>query len=366
VIGGQDCLRGMHLEPENALLPVTDRSHPGFSLLQEYFCCRDKFLFVELVGLDRVSWPDGCRRFAVEITCDETLPAEHKLSADNIRLHCVPAVNLFATQSEPVNVDHRRSEYRIVADRRFPGSVVIHGVDALQSRAFGTGETQRYEPLYNLTQGSPEKAYYDVIRRDIGTGFAQVYVTLGGPRTDHASLSCDITAGHGHLPRRFLHERQITECGKGMPADLKPENITRPSAALPPPRREDYAWRLHALLSLNVGSMARASTLRALLSLFDWSGRRDNARRIEGIAEVAAWPVNRIVQGILYRGLEIEITVTEDRFVSPGDIYLFGQVIHRFFALSAAVNEFIATRLVCLPSQREYSWFPRLGRSSPI
>ncbi|WP_181919325.1 type VI secretion system baseplate subunit TssF [Alkalilimnicola ehrlichii] len=79
-LGGQACMRPMHLEPEEAMLPLVERGQPGFALLHDYFCAREKFLFVALEQLQKIKWPEDCQRFEIELQCGMRLPPEHKLA----------------------------------------------------------------------------------------------------------------------------------------------------------------------------------------------------------------------------------------------------------------------------------------------
>ena len=366
-LGGQQAIQPMYLDPETTMLPNSGRGHPGFNLLQDYFCCREKYLFVDLRGLDGVEWPEGCRRFDVEIECEAMLPPEHKLVPENIRLHCVPAINLFDAESEPVEVDHRRTEYRLLPDVRYPEEVFVYSVNAVTGRDYSTGKVTDYKPLYGLRGRGKDERHYHAVRRDFGTGLPQTYLAVGGHRQfGRESLSCDITACNGHLPRKHLHENQINRPTSGIPSGVRFSNITRPSPFWQPPAEQDYPWRLNALLALNLGSFAEVGALRQMLELFDWTGLKENRRRAEGVTEVSARAVSRMMHGMLHRGLEVKVTLDEGNFLSAADAYLFGQVLHRFFTLSAAVNEYVETRVVCQPSYQEFVWAPRLGRNSPI
>lgn len=57
---------------------------------------------------------------------DSPLP----LQPHDIRLGCTPVVNLFPRTAEPLMVDHRRSEYRLVADHH-DKNIQIYRVQAL-------------------------------------------------------------------------------------------------------------------------------------------------------------------------------------------------------------------------------------------
>lgn len=366
-VGGQECVRPMHLGVQDSVLPVADRGQPGFALLHDYFCAREKFFFVDLQGLDRVSWPPDCHRFELELQCRLRLPPEHTLGPENVRLHCVPAVNLFRRDSEPVELDHKRSEYPIVADARLRDEIQVYSVDRVSSREHRTGAVHDYRPLYALRLRADGERYFYTQRRDYGTGMAQTYLSIGGNGALEAeTLSCEITACNGHLPRQYLHENQICVASAEVPSGLVFRNLTRPSPLWQPPHEREYLWRLNALLTLGVSSLADVAALQQALALFEWTGRKENRRRIEGIVNVRASQMNRVMKGILHRGLEITVTLQEEFFLSRADIYLFGQVLHGFFTLSANLNEFIQTRIVCQPSYQEFLWEPRAGHSCPL
>ncbi|WP_181919326.1 type VI secretion system baseplate subunit TssF [Alkalilimnicola ehrlichii] len=282
-------------------------------------------------------------------------------------MYCVPAVNLFAEESEPVEVDHRSTEYRLVADVKLRDEVQIYSVDSVRGREYRTGTINEYQPLYALRLRRDGDRYYHTTRRDHGTGMPLAYITVGGSDQFEAeSLSCDLTACNGHVPRQYLHEDQITVSTSDIPSGVKFRNITRPTPLWQPPSASEYPWRLNALLALNVGSFADRDALQQLLKLFDWTERADNAPAIEGVVGAEARPMNRMMHGILHRGLEITVSLQEEHFLSKADIYLLGQVLHQFFSLSANLNEFIQTRIVCQPSHQEFVWAPRLGQSSPL
>ena len=49
---GPDCIRPVGFAADEGLLPYAPRSFLGYRLLQEYFAFPEKFLFVDVTGLD--------------------------------------------------------------------------------------------------------------------------------------------------------------------------------------------------------------------------------------------------------------------------------------------------------------------------
>jgi len=145
---------------------------------------------------------------------------------------------------------------------------------------------------------------------------------------------------------------------------LTAKNVTRPSKMLRAPSFQDYQWQLVSLLSLNLSSLESVDTLQQLLSLFDWSEQLENQRKIEAIADIRTKTTHRLRRGVLFQGLEISVELNESGFSSLADMYLFGSVLHNFFSAFANMTEFVQTRVVQLPSYKEWTWSPVFGNKA--
>ncbi len=368
-LGGAECLEPAGLDWDGPVLPgageAGDGGVPGLGLLHDYFCFRDRFLFVDLLGLDRVAWPPGCRRFRIHLRVADVPPPDHRLKPENIRLHCAPAVNLFRTETEPVRLDQRRVAYPLVADAAAPDAVQVYGVEEVTgSVAPGSASTgagvRRYHPMHSFRQGPAAAGHYHCHRRWQGAR-QETWISVDNGDQRAETLSCVVTAHDGDLPRRHLRAGDLTDPGPGFPSTIRVTNLTRPSVMRRPPDRDRYRWDLVAHLGFNVGSLSRPGALRRLLALYDWSGDEQNRRRLEALQEVELGPRERVRRGALSRGLEFRLTVQERHFRDRADLHLFGDVLHRFLAMHAAINCFVETRLVCQPGQETLSWEPLPG-----
>ncbi|WP_429884441.1 type VI secretion system baseplate subunit TssF [Geoalkalibacter halelectricus] len=366
-LGGQECLAPCHLGAEDLLVPGVGRSFLGYHLLHEYFCFREKYLFVELRGLDRVRWPRGCRGFSVELALKGQLSPAERLGSEHLRLHCAPAVNLFETVAEPIRLTHRQSEYRLLADAASPEGVEVYSLDEVVGVDSLSGARRPFHPLHRFLHKNSAGRFFQLARRQQGGESPAHFLAVGGV-DDFGSetLSCTITACNGDLPRRYLQERGLSLATSDMPSYVRFVNLLRPSARLQPPARQDFRLTLLSHLSLSLGSLDSPDSLRHLLRLYDWSGRGQNQRRIAGISDLHLDARNRIRKGGLLRGVEARIGVREDHFVNQGDLYLFGELLHVFFSRFASLNQFVETALILQPSARELRWQPLFGDSSPL
>ena len=99
---------------EEEVLPSPPQSHPGYRLIQEYFHFPDKFRFIDVKNLEQR--PEG-EVFDILFLLTRA-PNRLSISKDTFVLGCTPIVNLFPKTSEPIRVDHRSLEYRLVGDMR--------------------------------------------------------------------------------------------------------------------------------------------------------------------------------------------------------------------------------------------------------
>lgn len=366
-LAGDGAVMPAHLDADHALINMSGRSFHGFHLLQDYFCFREKYMFLTLSGLDQVDWPYTSTTFEVEFKIRGISPADHNLKKDNFLLHCAPVVNLFDHSAEPVHLSHRRSEYPVIADSHAREGLQVYSLDKVIGIDSESGERHDYTPMYTFKHRKGNGRYYHTHRKSSGTGRTDTYLAVGGKTNFKTEmLSCSVTGCNGGYPRRYLKENDICTPSVDFPSYASFVNVTRPSAMLEPPESARFQWHLISHLSLNYNSITDLDTLKRLLSLYDWSNSEQNRRRIDGIKNIEIRAVDRIRRGALMRGLDIRLTLHEDHYRSVPDIYLFGQVLHHFFSMYAAMNCFIQTRVLCHPSNQEIVWQPLLGENSPI
>ncbi len=369
--GDEALVPGAFAEDE-ALLPYSLRSFPGFRHLHEYFAFRERFLTVELRGLSRLPFAPTSPSFEVECLLDRDYPEEKRFTADNFRLFCAPAVNLFALDPEPIAASAETLEYPVVADARYPTSLEVYAIAGVT----GVSERRRraYRPFFafghetaDLDGGRPDATEpggtFVVSQRLGATGRWHTAVRLNRAAVADAepeTLSLKAWCTNGTIPRD-LGENTVTVPGPGFPEYARCTNLTRPTAAAYPPEGQELEWRLVAHLALNQRSIVSLDSLRSVLELYDWSGSAANRRRIAGIRRLDLEPDAAVWRGALVRGTRARLELAEEHFTDRADAYLFGLVLSRFLQLYATVNSYVKVVVDTVPSGDHYEWPAKPG-----
>ncbi len=364
LLGNQKAIQPCHLDADNLLVSSSGRSFLGFHLLHEYFCFREKYQFVSLRNLQNVNWPEKCCEFEIQIELNQSLSEDFRLSKENFRLHCTPAVNLFDTTSEPIQLTHRLTEYPVIADTNHLDSIMIYSIDDVTGSQPVTGKISPYSSLPKFNHYSGSDRFYHVSHRVREGLRPMTYLSLGGTMTETKEiLSCDITACNGTIPRDHLQIGDIKAPSQDFPSNVTCENITRPSQMLLPPNRSDYRLALIAHLTVSYNSLSSIDSFRQLLSLYDWSEQEQSSKRIQGVTAISVSPLNRVYRGALLRGMEIRLDLNDSNYISRADAYMFGTVLHNFFTMYASINTFVQTGSIMSPSKSELTWDPLLGEN---
>lgn len=108
----------MGFDDTDRLWPKGDSAFSGYQLLLEYFSFREKFMFVELRGLELAGLSQKTTWFETDIVLDGGWPSDMPFETDNFRLHCAPVINLFSLEADPLTPDPVRAVYQLSPPRR--------------------------------------------------------------------------------------------------------------------------------------------------------------------------------------------------------------------------------------------------------
>lgn len=331
-------------EDNDRLWPKGESAFSGYQLLLEYFTFREKFMFVALNGLELVAWPEGITGFEIDVVLNENWPHDLPFDSDNIRLHCVPVINLFPLEADPLHLSPLENEFLLRPMRIQDGHTEIYSVDnIISSRHTGS---QAYVPFSSfrhrggmLRHDAPERYYHTRVKRG-PSGLHDTWLILGGDAFDadrmleDETLSLSLTGTNGHLPRKALQSTLLDRPVHASQNVLRVRNLCAPTQPCYPSARDRFHWRVLSHLGSNFLSMMdNAEILRGTLALYDWTESEMNRRRLEAIVDVQHSLIQRFERGFLLRGVDIQVTLDSNGFAGEGDITLFGELLHRFFAL---------------------------------
>jgi len=389
-----EALRGVGFEEREALLPPGPQSFDGYRLLQEYYAMPERFLFVELNGLDRSAIRCASGEMDIIILLTRSEPAlAQGFGPDHLSLFCAPAINLFPMRGDRINLSEREVEHLIVPNRMRPLDFEVFSVQSVQGFAADGAAAQTFMPFYaanDLSRNPGHRSYYMLRRqpRQLSTRSRQ-----RGPRTSYLGhetlislvdpdsnllnhglrqLGMDLLCTNRDLALSMPVSKQHTDFTVAVSAPVSSIRcVVGPTPPRPCRADGDYAWRFISHLGLNYLSITDtdriqgAAALRELLRLYVPSSTSLPARQLEGLLSVESHPVVRRIPGAgpiaVGRGLELSLTIDEGTFGGAGGI-LLGAVLSRFFAKYVSINAFTETVLRSPERGEVMRWPMQIGQ----
>ncbi len=374
----REALQHVGFEAQEAALPSPQRAFSGHRLLSEYFAFPEKFLYLELSGLEARSLVQRSAMLEIFFYLSRGPgELERGLSEENFVIGAAPAINLFTQVAEPVALDGTQSEWRVVPDARRPAAQEVYAVTRVRfsrPEAPVPREVPHFQHLQHEDRAAAgelaEGMSWMASRRPASAvlGGTDTYLVLRDPHFDPTApadgvLSIDTLCCNRDLPSLLLFggdQLQMKVTDPTAPV-AGVECLSPPTPTLRPTLRERTGWRLVSHLALNhlalTGGEDAARALREMLRLHDLRATPETALALEGLVAVEAraglarlpgvWP------GSFARGPDVSLTFEPQAWVAGG-LYLLAAVLERYLALQVSVNGFVRT-----------SVFLR-GRSGPV
>jgi type VI secretion system protein ImpG len=377
-------LRPVGFQDDEAMLPDSPRSFPGYRLLMEYFAFPQKFLFFDLPGLECLASMPPQQEAELIIFLNRPAPQlENRVTADSFRLACAPIVNLFTKLAEPIRLTRTKTQYLVVPDARRPQAMEIYSVDEVESIHPDTKQTRSYHAFYGLHNKTEtgDDAFWHHHRQpspmagDMGTDVYLVMTDASFQPTVPATeiVSVRTTCTNRNLPADVQRTGSV-DWQFQLAGQSPVRRITTPvdpTAALRL-NHSSSRWRLVSHLALNhlsiTGGPDGAAALREILRLYDYLGSNTTTQQIDGLFSVTSQrsiaPIRDGHTRGFCRGLDVTVTFDDDKYPGTG-FYLLASVLERFLGQYASINSF--TRMVARSKQREYwekRWTPRTGNLS--
>ena len=201
-----DAIRPVGMANSEGLFPYPPQSFPGYRALQEYFILPEKFLFVDLTGLD--AWRDRGpgSSFQVVFELERTPAFMPQIKKEHFVLFAAPAVNLFPFDGDPINLDHRQPEYRVIPSGGDPSHFQVYSVEKVVGLAPGTVQKREYAPFELFTPQDQAVPVYFVNTKQSAT--------RPHPELFHfRGLSAPGRAAHARDPVHPAHVHQRLSAG---------------------------------------------------------------------------------------------------------------------------------------------------------
>ncbi|MEN3367463.1 MAG: type secretion system protein ImpG [Burkholderiales bacterium] len=355
------------------LLAQDARSHHAYHLMLEYFVFPDKFNFID-IDLSALGGrlPPSTR--AIEIRIGLTGVSDgnaagnllDRVRKDNFVLGCTPVVNLFSQPPEPIRITDTATAYPVVVDSRRPRAYEVYDITRVSHVQQGEDgeQVQEFKPFYSIRHGESQNAparYWHVSYLDddaasdytMEISLVDAARNLEQPQTN--TLSLELLCTNRDLPSQLpfgLADGDLSVEGGTVAKTIR--FLRKPTQSYRFPRGQGAQWRLISHLALNHLSLADQGidALKEILTLYDITRSIANSKQISGIVSIENRAVMARIAGNPFptfaRGLEIRIVIDETHYAGIG-LFMFAQILDRFFGLYVHTNSF--TQLVIVSNQ---------------
>lgn len=390
-------LKPVGFSRDESLLPSTAQSFQGYRLLQEYFALPERFLFVQLNGLQSSIQKIGASELEIVLLLDTAQDKlEHTIQSSNFKLNCTPAINLFEKQADRIHLRPQDTEHHLVIDKTRPNDFEVFSILDVVGIGSDLVSEQPFHPFYSAyrqdSDVSANFAYY-TIRRQLALQPAnaspaylkteytgnEVYLSLVDAceapfDPDIKQLGVRVLCTNRDLPKLIAPGEGQSDFSLEISAPLDSEKGIRCLAGPTEPKTShaegSFAWRLINHLSLNYLSLIDsdhqqgAKVLRDMLKLYGDYSERAIAKQIEGLLSIQTRPMTcRVpVKGPITfgRGLEITLLFDESAFAG-GSCFLIGAILEQFFCKYASINSFTQVKVITRERGEVMKWPVRTG-----
>lgn len=368
-------------ETEN-MLPKQQNVFHAYVLMQEYFCYRDKFNFIDIKGFEglkkiKKDILENQNHFRISIHFDRHLTIADELKLENFQLFCTPAINIVKTESVPLRKTHKDEEYEISA-----AELNLEHTEVLSIKKVVGWADDEKEYTHFLPFGSFEHAklnqefYWTKVKLTEDNKRLRTFIRFAPNTIDHDDIlhksmvvTVNILATNKDIPSTLRLGDVNKFHSSSKVSNIEVKNITIPSRSYLPPIEGDFLWRLISNMSLNYLSLDNITTFRTLLQAYDFPGINDTFKHrktesiLRGLQNISYKTSEMIYKGLPIRGIETTIELDPDRYSSLGEAYIFSNVLNDFLTLYCNLNTF--HRLEVKVDRHEvFTWDARLGQQS--
>ncbi|WP_428739509.1 type VI secretion system baseplate subunit TssF [Sulfurimonas sp.] len=351
----------------------------GYTLLQEYFCYPNKFLFVDFLNLDKINalgkeFLKKSRSFTIHFHFSKRLETNELPTQESFCLYCTPAINFFQTEAVPIRKNETQEEYLVVPADISKEHSEVYAIEKVRGWIESKNKYENYQ-LFESFEHSDDMQYYST----------RVKLSMDGKRTNtylrfasnsgseenidnsNSTVSVQISCTNNNTPHETLLLGDIhLPDPLSSTEKLKFKNITIPSSSYPPPIKGDFLWKVISNMSLNYLSLENIQALRNIIEAYDFVGQNDIKQKektfvmLQGLKSIHYKTKEMMDQGFPVRGIEVLVVVDPKKFECLGDAYIFCSILNEFLTLYGNINSFHQLSVDML-EEETFNWKPKMG-----
>lgn len=349
-LGGQQQVKGINWLDYDSPLPITGAHTKAFSLLDDYSRFPERFLFIRL-QLPELSL---CKSsFEITIKFNKHLPS-YREKTPFLKLHCVPAINLFSSQCDPIRYHKNQSRYPLILDHSKPASQCLFAVTQVNGIKKHNSEVTKLKDYFAGAHLSEKNAYYRFSQIKELPDFMISHLTFSGDLDDDMYMSCDALACNGYYPREYLRPGTLFLKDEALSTQLQATNITQPSRYHHPIFDSRYAVRVLSGVHAQFNQLENVAYIKYLMHFHDEFNQL--TQEIEALKAVQFKPFNHLSAGMVKRGITCKITIQKNSYHALADLHFLGCILHHFLRSYAPINTRLETIMQIVPTGEQLYW----------
>lgn len=377
----ENSLQPYGLETSQISLPIPGYSCHSHGLMKEFFHFPEKFLFLKLSHLykalqsknDLLSDQKGITfNIYLPVSSDYRLDAI-PLNASHFKLNCTPIINLFEKTTDPIKLDYKRSEYKLVPDQRREKNFEIFAIDKIYTNDDTSGETIVIPP-YFTAKHHQQRASIFWLNRNVSYGAHQgkdCYLSIIDRQLNPVEANIRVIFANTYCTNRHEASKIRSEGIYSFDDNqsIKSiENLMLPTSQVDAVEESEDLWKLVSTLSSHFLTLIDLPDHHLMLKdrLKLYASQHSKQKHI--IDSIQVFEVKKIVRRIgqnlwkgFSEGLEIKIGFDLNQY-KENDSFLFSLILRNYLALNIPYHSFIEMVLVNLHNQKEYyRWKPISG-----
>lgn len=379
----KNSIKPVGLKNNEYMLPYSKNLFEGYILLQEYYCFKDKFLFVDIENLDQIKSVDekilnDCRNFEIKIDFIKTFTNQEIPTKENFILYATPIVNIFPTDAVPIKKGIENDEYLIEPIELLNDEGEVFSVEKVRSWSDKTSSYEDLLPFEEFEHSLENRDFYSIRTKTSNHGDrTNSYVRFSNITREtilsntNTIVSLKLLCTNRNIPSNLgIGDINLSKIGVNN-KNTAFKNISIPSISYPPPIAKDFLWKVISNMSLNYLSLTDLSVLRRVLEVYDFYGAYDlkqkerNKNNLEGIVSIEHSKCEYIDKGYPIRGNSIKIKIDKSKFSTIGEAYLFCNILNEFFTLYGTINSFHKLTVEVL-NENTFEWPIKIGSRNII
>lgn len=371
---------------EDNLLPHDARVFSGYSLMTEFFCLPEKFLFFDIIyppnlvneilrntdNLDIV--------FQLKKTVNEH-EFNHIVKKDIFALGCTPIVNLFHNTARPFELTHTQTEYSLIPDTNNPHETTeiytiqnVHFIDQNNciidclphyGSKYNHNEVKHFYRTNCILSNSNEYERHSATE----TSISFIHDNMDYTNYQPLIVTVDLLCTNRNLTHYISSHKNQLRLTNNELLDIK--DIKLLTNLTPIVRRKADKIIHSTLISCLLGNYFSLSddknnlaNIRQIIQFCAVNHSIDVENLLASLKAITCNPTtsklsNNKCHNLICHGTQVVLEVDESQ-LNDSSLFLFGCILNQFFALSTEINTFTQLTIINQHQQELYRWEPNI------